>query len=154
MEVIAQQSRQLQGLSLILPSQWCLVNDEGLGATFRNSFHILGILTELGINWNSPEGMATFFSHVGISCPQLKLLILGDQVNFGRKERLALVLWKHFELLPNYPMKNTTEDHEQNILFPVCRRERHCRHSSLPLSGKFDRRRRITRKTSPQLHRG
>ena len=115
-EVIALQSPQLQGLSLILPSQWRLLNAEESGASFGKSFQSLRNLTELGINWNSPEGMATFFSHLGIACPQLKLLILGDQVNFGRKERLALVLGKYSELLPHYLMKKTNEDHEKNIL--------------------------------------
>ena len=115
LEVISDRSPLLQTLSLTIPTHWRLMNSEKLCASFGKSFQNLKHLTDLYLNWQDFEGMVFFFTHLGNSCSQLKQLTLGNSVNFGKKERLALVLGKHASLLPQYLMKKTNENHGNNI---------------------------------------
>jgi len=106
LEVLAKRSPLLQSLKLQIPSWHHSLNALGLGTDFGNTFQKLEKLTELDLNWaEDSKVMASFFTALATSCPQLKHLKLGDKVQFGNKQQLALVLSKTAHFLPQFVVK-------------------------------------------------
>ena len=103
LEVLAKRSPLLQSLKLQIPLWHHSLNALGLGTDFGITFQKLEKLTELDLNWaEDSKVMASFFTALATSCPQLKHLKLGDKVQFGNKQQLALVLGKAAHFLPQF----------------------------------------------------
>jgi len=122
LEVLAKRSPLLKSLKLQIPPWHHSLNALGLGTYFGNTFQKLEKLTELDLNWaEDSKVMASFFAALATSCPLLKHLKLGDQVQFGIKQRLALVLGTNAHLLPQFVVEKMDDlQFGDEYVTPLC----------------------------------
>ena len=87
---------------------------------FGQSFSNLGNLTSLNLDWCRPSSSSDtlqFFTHLGESCPQLEMLVLGERWNFKPEQLFFLTLGQHAEALSQLVKQQIFESGMHRVQF-------------------------------------